>query len=287
MNPELTEALEPTRRVLEQAIALAPRALMLLLVLLVGLLLSSVAGRAARWLVRKSGLEALLEKAGVSRVLYAAGYTKSSADLLGGLVWAGGLLITLASAAETVGLPGVAEGIAAVIGFLPRLVVAGFLLVGGVLGADLLRRLLLGVTARRDDLDSPRFVAEVVYYTVLVVSGTLAAEHLGLETGLVNALIQITAAAGLFSAGLAFALGSRAVFQNLLGRLYAQKMFHPGDRLTVGGRTGVLVRFGTLSAYLQLEGGALEVIPCGELIGGRVTIERVPEAEPRPDPTHD
>lgn len=280
MSPELTEAFEPTRKVLEQALALAPRAIMLLLVLTLGLLIAAVAGRLTRWMVRRSGLEALLEKAGVSRVLYAVGYKKSSARLLGGLVWTGGLLVTLASAAETVGLPGVAEGIAAVIELLPRLVVAGFILVGGVLGADLLRRLLLGVTTRREDLDAPRFVAEVVYYTVLVVSCTLAAEHLGLETGLIDALIQITAAAVLFSAGLAFALGSRPIFHNLLGRIYAQKMYQPGDRLLVGGRAGVLVRFGTLSAYLQGEDGGLEVVPCGELIGGRVIIEQVLEPEP-------
>jgi len=274
MNSELFEAFEPTRKILEQAIALAPRALMLLLLLLVGVALSSIASRLTRWAVLRSGLEALLEKAGTARVLYAVGYKKSASELLARIVWMGGMLLTLASAAETVGLPGVAEGIAAVVEFLPRLVTAGFLMLGGVLGADLLQRLVLGVSKQRDDVDSPRFVAATVYYTVLIVAFTMAAEQLGLETGLINSLILLTAGAGLFSIGLAFALSSQGIFRNLLGRMYAQKMFHPGDHLVIGERAGVLARFGTLSVYLETDGG-LEVLPCSELIEGCVIVEQV------------
>jgi small-conductance mechanosensitive channel len=279
----MTEVFEPGRVLLQQLVGLAPRAGLTLAVIALGLALSAAARRSTRWLVRRTGLEALVERLGVSRLLYSVGYKGSFADAVAAVVGGTGLLITFSMVAELLGLPGVAEGIGVVVELLPRLVTATMVLLGGLFAADLLKGLVSRVARRRDDLDSPDLVARGVYYGVVAVSCTLAADHLGLETDLVNALIQITAAAALFSAGLAFALGSRGTFENIVARHYAQRMFRVGDHLRVVEVQGTLVRIGPISAWLRTESGESVAIPCSTLVSSAVRVTlHLPASESPP-----
>ncbi len=269
----LSEAFEPTRALLERVIELAPRVGLVLFVLLLGVVLSQGLRRTVKWAVQKSGLETVAERAGASRLLYAVGLKQGLAHLVGTLAWFGGLLITFSIVAELSGLPGVAEGIGSLLEFLPRLVAAGMVLLGGVLCADLLKTLLLRVGQKREDLEAPAFFASVAYYTVLAVSFTLAAEHLGLATGLINALIQIAAAAALFGVALAFALGSRGVVQQLIARHYAARAFRPGDHVRVDTVDGVVAHYGAVQVFVDTEEGRVSV-PASRLLEGNVTLPR-------------
>lgn len=270
MNPtDVVDALAPTQQLLARLVDLAPRLLAALLVLMLGVALAAVGSRLAAYVVRRSGLEALAERAGVARVLYAVGIKRGTAALLGRAVWWGGLLVTAAAVAETVGLPGLADGIGTVIEFVPRVVAASVVGLAGLVGAEFLRGVVERVAGRRDDLDSARFPATVVYYAVLAVTATLAADHLGLQTQLIEGLLQILVGGAVFATGLAFALGARDAFREVIARHYAQRLHRPGDQVRAGGVAGVLVGFGPLTATLRTDEGEITV-PCSALVHGVV-----------------
>jgi hypothetical protein len=271
-----SEAHVPIADVGDQLLAILPKIALVLAVLIAGIIISALLRRATRWLVRKTGLEALGERVGASKALYAIGAKGSVAHLLGTVVWIAGLLLTFSVIAEMLALPGLAEGVAAVTGFLPRLIAAGFVLVAGMFLADMVRTLVIRTGERRDGarLESPALVGQVLYYTVLTVAVAMAVGQVGLETDLINVLIAVVAGALFLSLGLAFALGVRGVVKNVTARHYLQGVCAPGDRLTIAGERGVVLRFTATSVVLEAPDGAHVVVPCALALEAAVRVRR-------------
>lgn len=272
MEPMTPETLRPLELLLTQAVAWGPRMLMGLLVLLLGLVLSLIGERLTRWLVRRSGLEALAERLGVAKLLYGLGLKHGLARVTGKVVQVVLILISVALAAETLGLPGFAEGIGVLLEFFPRLVTASLVILGGMFGADLLARLVRRLGQRREDLQSPELLSRIVHGGVMAMAFALAAEQLGLAVTLVNTILSIVVGGLVFGTALAFALGSRGVFENLVSTYYARRTFRAGDRIRALGQRGVIERYGALGAFVRTEQG-LTVMPSSRLVNEVVEIE--------------
>ena len=267
-------ALAPMEQFVRQLVGWAPRLLLLAVVVVAGLVLTSLAARGVRWLVRRSGLEALTEKFGVAKLLYAVGVRHGFAHILGVATWIAGLLVTVSAAAETVGLPGMAEVTASILAALPRVLLAAVIAAFGFVIADVLRNVVMRAASRGKDLESPVFAARLAYWAVLVLSIAIALEQAGVETGLINAVVQITVAGAALSIGLAFALGSRPAFQNLLARFYYERMLRPGDRIRIGDVEGTVTRYGAVAVVIETDEGGERVIPCSRLMDEVVDLSR-------------
>ena len=254
-------------------LAAAPRAALVVAVLLVGLILSSVARRVVRWLTQKTGLESFAEKIGVAKPLYAIGARGGIAELLGRIAWFAGLLLTLSAVADLLELAAVSSVTALTVKFLPRLLAAAAILLGGMAVAAFVRNLLRAVGEKRDDVDAPDFVAQLAYYVIVIVAVTLAADQAGLQTGIVESLILIAVGVSLAGVALAFALGARDTFRNLTTRHYYEKMVRPGDRVRVGDHEGVVVEYSPIAIILSTGRGKRVVLPCNMLSSMAVTVE--------------
>ena len=276
MNPTTTATTESAvnQGAMDYLLQVGPTALMVVATLIVGFILSRLARKTVIWFVEKVGLDALAEKVGVSKMLYAVGIKQNVPSVLGQVVYWIGLLLTGATVAEMLGLPGIASGIAAITAFIPQLFATALILIAGLVAADILRSIVGGIASRRKDVEAPDFVGQAVYYVVVVISATIAAEHLGFETELINSLIQIALSAGAFGLALAFALGARGTFRHIVARHYAERMYKPGDRIEIDGHSGVVVGYGAAQIILDTDAGEF-VVPCQHLIDGVVRLERV------------
>lgn len=256
----------------------APLAAGLLLTAIVGLLAALFSRWLVRVLVRRTGFDVLAERLGVVRLLYAVNIKAGVDTVLGNIAGIAVLLVTAMVMAESVSLPGVAEGFAALVEFLPRFVTAAVVAGAGFLAADLGAHLAERLSTQRKDWVAPRLARNLVYYIVLAVFLTTSVQHLGLDTDLVDGLILLCAGIGLASVGLAFALGSRSVVHGLLVRQYVPFVVRPGDRVRIGEVSGVLVRYDAITLLLKDDHGNQHVFPCGALL-------REEGVEVRPVPT--
>ncbi len=265
----------------ERAVEFGPRLLLAVLLLLAGLLAARAAARSARWMLERVGLDALLEQLGTARPLYALGIRRPPSALAASLVAAAVLLATLALAAEVAGLPGVAQAIGVLLAWLPRAAAAAGIAVGGAIAADYLQRAAMNAGSRSPDLVAPDLVSRLVYFAVLLVSLTVAAQHLGLDMELVADLVLVIAGAGLAAAGLAFALGARPVFRNIIARPYAERLLSEGDRVEVDGVKGIVVGFRPTALVLRFqddpEGAGSALVPYTRVVDGTVRSWALPD----------
>lgn len=253
---------------------LLPTAALFVAVVIGGLIASSIASRTARWAIEKTGLDALAERAGAARLLYAIGVRKGVAHFIGGLVWAAGLLATGAAAADILGLEALSAGAAALIAFLPRLAAAGLVLCVGAGVAGVVRRAAVGFGQRRGDVDRPELLGNLAYYGVMTVAVIVASDQAGLETSLVETLLIVLAAITAAAIALAFALGSRHSFHNLVAGHFLSRLARPGDTIRVGDVEGVVIRYFGVCVVLKTAEGEVAV-PCKVLLDHNIGLSRL------------
>lgn len=258
----------------EQLAAYGPKAMTLLAIIVGGLIVSAVARRLARWIVDKSGIDALAEKAGAAKLLYAVGIRQGVSHVAGSIVYIVGLLLTGAAVAQMFGLPGIASGVSALVAYLPRLVAAVAVVIGGMALAGLLRRIVEGFGRRRDDVEQPEVLANLVYYAVMTIAMVVAAGQAGLETGLIESLLTTLVAIAFAAIGLAFALGSRGSFHNLVAGHFFRRLARPGDKVRVGDVEGTVVRYFGVCVVLRTAQGEVAV-PCKVLLDEQVHMQRL------------
>ena len=72
----------------QQISRLLPTAALFVAVVIGGLIASAIARKMTRWAIEKTGLDALAERAGAARLLYAIGVRKGVSHFVAGLVYA-------------------------------------------------------------------------------------------------------------------------------------------------------------------------------------------------------
>lgn len=278
----MSDSLQPLARFYEQAVQWAPRLALLVLLLLGGLVVSSLLRRLASWLTRASGVETLAERVGVANFLYKLGFKGGLSQAMGQVAWGAGLLITLSVVAEFLGLPGLATGVSAVMRYVPRALAAVLILLGGLWVAHLARSFTERLDESEGGLDSPRIIGRVLYLIIIVLAATVAAEQAGLQTDLLSGLIQITAAGAVLCAAFALALGSRRALHHVVSRHYYRRMLRPGDHVQVGDVAGTVVDFSPVALIID-DGAEHIIVPCGQLLDQVVRVGAV--APPTPPST--
>ncbi len=243
---------------LNRVAAFLPNLVGALLVLLIGWLLAWLAQRVTRRVLARLGFDCLSERAGVADALARAGIETSAARLVGRIIYWLLLLTFLMIAVESLGLTGAATALHALVAYLPHVLGAAIVLVGGALLGQFLGKGVQALAAG-SGVEFHAALGRAIQYIVLAMAAILTADQLGLNTTLLNDVLGnllTVAGAGL---ALAFALGSREAVRNLLAGFYAKDLFEIGQTVEVDGYRGTLEAIGPLKASIAATEGSVTV----------------------------
>jgi small-conductance mechanosensitive channel len=154
---------------------------------------------------------------------------------------------------------------AQVLRFLPRLGVALVILWVGAVAAGLLGQVaeasLRGVGVPRAGL-----LGRVVYWVVLGLAVLMAADQLGVETGVLQAALFLLLLTAGVTVAIAVGLGGRALAGNVIAGRYIDDRFTVGERIEVDDWKGTIVEVGLASVTISDAQGELVEIPHGYLL---------------------
>jgi small-conductance mechanosensitive channel len=181
-----------------------------------------------------------------------------------GVMWF--LLAAAVVVAASLLAPHLLAGIPArVLAFLPRLGVALVILWVGAVVAGLLRQVveasLSGIQVARAAV-----IGRIAYWVVLGLAILMAADQLGVETGVLQtALFMLLLIAGV-AVAIAVGLGGRALAGNVIAGRYVDDRFTVGERIEVDEWRGTIVEVGLASVTISDTQGELVEIPHGYLL---------------------
>jgi small-conductance mechanosensitive channel len=199
----------------------------------------------------QTGIRDAIAKSGVDLDL-------EPSDLVASLVKWTVWLVAFMTAADTLRLPQVSAGIAALLAYVPNVIAAIAILTVGLLFATFVGRIVRGATAsvslRNGDL-----VADVAYWAITVFAVLAAIGQLNIAPALVQTLYTAVIAAVALAAAIAFGIGLRDQARDVVaGRAVAEQL-HPGDEITVESTRGRIQRIGALTTQVHTAEGTVSV----------------------------
>jgi small-conductance mechanosensitive channel len=183
------------------------------------------------------GVDGLLRRYGLERVLIRIGLARPASELIGSLIYWLILLVFFTAATEILGLPVVATWLGGVSTYLPRILVAVLMLLGGFLAGSLARDAVASAAVAAGMAYSA-LLGRVVYIAILLVAVVTGIDEIGIESRFLTMTIAIFIGALVGAAGIAFGLGARTAVSNIIGSHYLRQNYRVGHTVRIGEAQG-------------------------------------------------
>ncbi len=200
-------------------IQFTPRLILAILFFVVGWALGSLVARAFEHVFGTLKVDKALNSVGVEGFFRRAGMSLNSGYFVGQVIKWFIIVIFLLPSLNIIGLDYVAYFLKEdVLGFLPRVLVAAFVLIVATIVADFLAKTVMA-GARAMNLRSARMLSALTKYVIWIFAFIIALGQLGVAAGYMNMLFAGIVGMLALGGALAFGLGAKDAAARLLSRV--------------------------------------------------------------------
>ena len=236
----------------QQVINFAPRVLAMVIVLVIGYIVARLVARVITLLCEKIGLQLAADRSGLTQSMQHMGIKRSVSAIIGTIVFWLLMCVFLMAAFEILDLPAVSAAMGLVAIYIPKLLVATVVVVGGLLIASFLRG-VVATSADRLGLSYAEYLAAGCYYVLAVLTFYTALTQLGMELELLKYLVLIGFGGMAIGFGLAFGLGGREVIGGILAGYYVRQRLQAGDHVSIGRMEGTVREVGPVATIIETD----------------------------------
>lgn len=192
-----------------------------------------------------------------------AGFTKyvnleQSANFIGTAFFWLLFVSTFVLISDILGLQIITAWMDGILHYSPNLLAAIFIILIAVIGGRIVADLISSMGIKMG-LTNGRVLGRIVQYLILVASVIIAFDQIGVEMAILVNIINISFAALLFGAALAFGLGARVEMRNILAAYYIRKTFNIGDQIKIDDIEGRITKIDKTFVMIDTERGQVFV----------------------------
>lgn len=210
--------LEPVKMMLGKIASVVPLLIGFMLILLVGWLIASLLKRVLTRSLAFLKLDTLSGKIGFSKILEKAEIKYTSSEIIGDIIYWIVIFIALVTGVNALGLE-VSNVLEDLIGYIPNIVIAIFILILGMTVSTFLSNLVVTACANAG-ISQGRILGKIVSVTIIVFSVMVALGQLKIAAPIINSIITIVFASFGIAIGLAFGLGGKDLAAKLLNEVH-------------------------------------------------------------------
>lgn len=189
--------------------------------------------------------------------------------ILGVLKWLLILIFVLVGA-DIFGLSIVSQGISSFIAYLPSLLTALIIFVGGVYIGTVAKKAIQSMF-KSLELTGGNLVANIAFYLIVVFISLAALDQAGIDTSVIKSNLTLVIGSVLLSFTIAFGLGSRDIIKRLLFGYYSRKNLEIGQKIKMEELEGVIISIDNICMVLQTAEGKI-VIPIKDVADTKIEI---------------
>jgi hypothetical protein len=202
--------LEPARTVLAQISQFMVNALLVIIIMLIGWLLSKVIRSIVSKALKTVKVNELSSRIELDKLLGKGGITYTLSDLIGAICYWLGLLITFMVAVNSIGLTVAADLLNKVVLYVPNVIAALFILILGMFVSTLLKN-IVQTAANNAGLNQGKLLAQVVETVVITFAIFVGLEQLQIGIRITELTISIVLGSLGLGLALAFGLGCKDI----------------------------------------------------------------------------
>src|SRR5262249_2738506 len=200
--------LDALRDVAHRILFVTPRILAALTLILLAWIVAALVRRVTIRILAAANLDVRWARLGLGGVLARGGPRLSPTDLLGRLAYWAILFVGLLTAVQALEMPGTSGAAAALLAFLPHVIVAALVVATAWVLAQFLAQAVL-ITAVNAQVAGASLLAAVSRWLVLSVAAAVALTEVGVAREMVLLVFGIAFGGAVLALSLAFGLGAR------------------------------------------------------------------------------
>ncbi len=181
------------------------------------------------------------------------------------------VLIFLLAGSEIFGVSAVSEGIKSFFAYLPKLITALAIFVGGVYLGTVIKKAIQGIF-KSLDLTGGNLVGNIVFYLIVIFLSITALDQAGIDTSVIKNNLTLLIGAILLAFTIAFGLGARDAVTRLLFGYYSRKNVQIGSSVEINGVVGIVSNIDNICVTIKTDDGDV-IIPIKEFVDSKLTIK--------------
>lgn len=254
-----------------------------IVILLVGWILARTISRTVARILKKIGIDKVTDRINETKAIQDLKIKIDPTRILKSFIYWVLMLFTIMAAADSAGLDQVTALINDLINFLPDLIKAFAVLIGGLILADAVRG-VVATACKSLGIPSWKVIGSLVFGLIGIMVAITALEQIGIPTEIIVSNITIILGGIMLAFGIAYGFAARDVLSSILAGFYSRSNFEVGQVIEVHGHQGTITKIDTVSLTLQTADKSI-VIPLHRLVQEDVSIlKRTPPPSEMPAP---
>lgn len=201
-------------------VSFLPELLSALIILILGLIIASIAGKIVKKLAGYLKIDSLMKKIKVKEELEGLGLKFEFGTVLGKIVKWFFLIATLIAVADVLKIPQITQFLEKIALYIPNILVAVIILAIGVVVARLAYDAIKkGTETFRLSSYTAKILASVAKWAIIIFTGMAALVQLGVATDMIRILFTGMVVALSLALGLAFGLGGRKKAEEIIDKI--------------------------------------------------------------------
>ena len=210
--------LEPAKTVLTQIGQFLVNALLVVIILIIGWVISKLIRTLVTRVLRAVKLDELSDRIELDSLLAKGGIKYSLSELIGVMCYWLALLVTFIVAINAVGLTIAADLLNRVVLYIPNIIAGIFILILGMFVATLLNS-MVQTAANNAGLAQSKLLGKIAEVVIVIFAIAITLEQLGIGAKIVELIVSITLGSLGLGAALAFGLGCKGIAEKFLSDL--------------------------------------------------------------------
>jgi len=210
--------LEPAKTVLTQIGQFLVNALLVVIILIIGWVISKLIRTLVTRVLRAVKLDELSDRIELDSLLAKGGIKYSLSELIGVMCYWLALLVTFIVAINAVGLTIAADLLNRVVLYIPNIIAGIFILILGMFVATLLSS-MVQTAANNAGLAQSKLLGKIAEVVIVIFAIAITLEQLGIGAKIVELIVSITLGSLGLGAALAFGLGCKGIAEKFLSDL--------------------------------------------------------------------
>ncbi len=259
-----------------QLVSFVPRLVSAVIILLIGVLVAKLVKKIVQTVLAKVGLDRIGEKLNEIDLVKSLNRPVKISAVIAQVLFFFIILIFATAATELVRIAALTDLIVGVTRLIPKLIVAGIIIVVGLLIADSLKKLVISL-CQSFNIKGGRMLGSLVFFFLFVITLINALGQTGLNTQLLESSFMLLVGGTIFAFAIGYGIASRDVLANILSSFYSKNRYRTGQVIQVDGVKGVIMQLDTTSISLRTE-DTITVLPL-QTLQTRTVIIYEPAAE--------
>ena len=237
-----------------------PRFITAAIILIIGYVFGKMVMKLFSKAIEKSGINKFGEQLNNIDILAKNNISIKISTVLGKMVYYCIMLIFVMTAVGALDMPVLADLIQNFIIFIPNLIAAFIILLGGLLLADTLKN-IVHATCKSLGMPSANIIASFVFYFIFVNVIIVALSQAKINTEFFGQNISIIIAGGVLAFSIGYGLASKDLVASFLASYYTKDKLNVGDKVTLNGVTGTISNVDKSSVTIRSENKSV-IIKC-------------------------